>query len=46
MKIWNNENIDYIITSPKLPGVPDKAEMLELGVGKNLIKSWRSKYSL
>ena len=46
MKVWNNENIDYIISSPKLPGIPPKAEILELGVGKNFIDSWRSKYNL
>jgi hypothetical protein len=39
-------NIDYIITQDKISGVPDKAEILELGVGKGLIKTWKSKYSL
>ena len=46
MKIWKNENIDYILTAPKLPGVPDNAEILELGVGVSLIKKYQSKYSL
>lgn len=46
MKIWNNTNIDYIITQEKLPGVPDKAEVLELGVGKGFIEKWQSKYNL
>ena len=46
MKIWNNESIDYISSSPKLPGIPDKAEILELGVGKSLIEKWRFKYNL
>jgi len=46
MKIWKNENIDYIISTPKLPGVPDTAIILELGVGENFIKSWQSKYNL
>ena len=46
MKIWNNTNIDYIITAEKLPGVPDKAEILELGVGESFIKKWQSEYSL
>ena len=44
MKIWNNENIDYIISAKKLPGVPDKAEILELSVGKSFIKKYQSKY--
>ena len=46
LKVWNNTNIDYIITQDKLPGVPDKAVILELGVGEELIKTWKSKYSL
>jgi len=46
IKVWNNTNIDYIITQDKLPGVPDKAVILELGVGEELIKNWKSKYSL
>ena len=46
MKIWNNENIDYIASSPKLPGVPDAAIILELGVGKSFITKWRSKHNL
>jgi hypothetical protein len=46
MKVWNSTNIDYIISTPKLPGVPDNAEILELGVGKNLIKEYKLKYNL
>jgi len=46
MKIWNNTNIDYINTAKKLPGVPEKAEILELGVGESFIAKWQSKYNL
>ncbi len=46
MKIWNNENIDYIMSAKKLPGVPDKAEILELSVGKSFIEKYQSKYNL
>ena len=46
MKIWANENIDYIMTAKSLPGVPDTAEVLELGVGESFIDKWQSKYSL
>jgi hypothetical protein len=46
MKVWKNTNIDYILTADKLPGVPDKAIVLELGVGESFIKSWQSKYNL
>ena len=46
IKVWNSMNIDYIITQDKLPGVPDKAEILELGVGEGLIEKYRLKYKL
>ena len=46
MKVWKNENIDYIITTDKLPGVPSNAVMLELGVGESCIKRYTSKYNL
>jgi len=46
MKVWKNENVDYILAAPKLPGVPDKAIILELGVGESFIKSYQSKYNL
>ena len=32
-----NQSIDYIISTKKLPGVPEKAEIVELGVGKSFI---------
>jgi hypothetical protein len=46
LKVWNSMNIDYIITQDKLPGVPDKAEILELGVGEGLVEKYRLKYKL
>tara|TARA_B100000780_G_scaffold234216_1_gene174544 strand:- start:41 stop:466 length:426 start_codon:yes stop_codon:yes gene_type:complete len=46
MKIWRNENIDYINTTDKLAGVPTKAIILELGVGNNVIERYRQKYDL
>lgn len=46
MKIWANENIDYIITADKLPGIPDRAEILELGVGESLIQTYTEKYNI
>ena len=45
MKIWNNTNIDYINTTPKLPGVPDNAVILELGVGKGMVEKYKTKYA-
>ena len=46
IKIWNNENIDYIASAKKLPGVPKNAIILEVGVGSLLIKQYQEKYNL
>ncbi len=46
MKVWRNENIDWIITQDKLAGVPSNAEILELGVGTSFIEEYKSKYKL
>ena len=46
MKVWRNENIDWIITQDKLAGVPSNAEILELGVGASFIEEYKSKYKL
>ena len=46
MKVWNNENIDYIISAPELPGVPDTAIILETAVGEGFIDNFKSKYNL
>ena len=46
MKIWNNENVDYILSAPSLPGVPETAIIVELGVGEIYIEAFRNKYSL
>ena len=44
MKTWNNENIDYIMTAPELPGVPIDAIILELAVGEGFIELFNQKY--
>jgi hypothetical protein len=46
IKIWWNENIDYILSAPSLPGVPETAIIVELGVGESYIETFRNKYSL
>ena len=46
MKIWRNTNIDYINSTAKLPGVPEKAVILELGLGESLIEKYKQVYSL
>jgi hypothetical protein len=47
MKIYNNRNIDEILDpKTKLPGIPEIAEWLEIGVGKDFIEKYKQKYSL
>ena len=41
-----NKNIDYIITAKKLPGVPEKAEIVELGVCRSFVSKYKQKYNL
>jgi len=46
IKVFANENIDYIISSDKLVGISSKAEILEIGVGDSFIKRYKQKYNL
>ena len=45
MKVFR-KNIDYVLTAKKLPGVPEIAEILEVGVGESFIDKWKQKYNL
>jgi hypothetical protein len=46
MKVWSHENIDYIISAPSLPGIPNTAIILETAIGEGFIEFFKSKYSL
>jgi hypothetical protein len=46
MKVWSHENIDYVISAPSLPGIPDNAVILECGVGEDFIQKYKLKYKL
>ena len=46
IKVFANENIDYILSAPKLVGVPSTAIILECGVGNSFIEKWQNKYNL
>jgi hypothetical protein len=46
MKIWNNQNVDYILSLEEIPGIPAAAEILEVGVGNNLIRKYKQKYNI
>ena len=41
-----SKNIDWVLSEPKLPGIPTKAIWLEVGIGRNFIKKWKEKYNL
>jgi hypothetical protein len=47
MKIFKNKNIDEVIDPKcKLPGIPEAAIWLEVGLGEIFIQKWQSKYKL
>ncbi|MDA8686576.1 hypothetical protein N9L94_06145 [Robiginitalea sp.] len=41
-----NKNIDYVLSAKKIPGIPDIAEWLEIGVGTSFISKYTKKYNL
>jgi len=45
MKVIIN-NIDYVLGSKKIRGIPAIAEWLEVGVGKSFINKYKQKYNL
>ena len=46
IKVFKNENIDYILTTDKLIGVPAKAEIVDIGVGISFVERYKQKYNL
>ena len=49
MKVYKTKNIDEIIDGleeDKLPGVPKKSIVLDMGIGKNMVERFKLKYSL
>tara|TARA_Y100001980_G_C14521888_1_gene297222 strand:- start:214 stop:456 length:243 start_codon:yes stop_codon:yes gene_type:complete len=49
MKVYKTRNVDEVINDlekGKLPGVPKKAEILELALGDSFIKNYKKKYNL
>ena len=49
MKVYKTKNVDEVIDGleeGKLPGVPKKAKVLELGLGENIVKKYKQQYSL
>jgi hypothetical protein len=49
MKVYKTRNVDEIIDGLEegnLPGVPKKAEILEIGLGSSLISKYKKQYVL
>ena len=47
IKVFNNRNVDEIINeNSKLPGIPETAVWLEVGVGELFIKKFSNKYKI
>jgi hypothetical protein len=49
MKVYKTRNVDEVINDlekGKLPGVPSKAEILHLSIGKSFIEKYKEKYVL
>lgn len=45
LKVIRNKNIDQV-NEEKIAGIPDKAVVIELGVGEYFIDQWKRKYNL
>ena len=41
-----NKNIDYVLSAKKIPGIPEIAEWLEVGVGTSFVNKYKQKYNL
>ena len=47
MKVFNNRNVDEVIDpKSKLPGIPEIAVWMEVGVGESFIQKYKSKYKI
>lgn len=45
LKTFRNRSVDQVLMD-KLPGVPEQAVILEVGVGSRFADIWRQKYKL
>lgn len=45
IKTFKNRTVDQVLMD-KLPGISDKAVILEVGVGSRFIDIWKKKYKL
>lgn len=45
MKIFRNRSVDEVLTE-KVPGIPDNAVWLEVGLGSKFEQLWKNKYKI
>ena len=46
IKVFKNENIDYILSANKLVGIPSTAEIIDIGVGISFVERYKQEYNL
>lgn len=46
MKTYKNKTIDDVLTKAKIPGIPEKAIILEVGMGSVFEEKFKEKYNL
>ena len=47
LKAFKGYHIDYFLkTDSKLPGLPEDAIILEIGLGKSFVNKWKEKYKI
>jgi hypothetical protein len=47
IKKTSNYNLDYFLqTEATIPGIPKDAIILEVGIGKKLFDTWKTKYKI
>jgi len=46
IKVYKNTTIDEVNFKNKLPGIPQKSEILELGIGNSFVKRYKEKYNI
>jgi len=46
LKTYKNKTIDDVLTKTKIPGIPEKAIILEVGMGSTFEEKFKEKYNL
>ena len=46
IKVFKNENIDYILSANKLVGIPSTAEIIDIGVGISFVERYKQECNL